>query len=313
MNKHVKSSIGVLVSVVILYFLFQEIAFADIVAEFHKVTWFTIGAVFALYGIMFILRSYQMRALITTDASYPSLFGIAALHNFLNMVLPARLGELSLLYYLRQKKVHIAESASKLLFMRISDIGSVLIAFVAAIAMAGTGTFQPLSVAIGTVLVLALVALILLFLLNIPLLIRAYDFLTKPFPWNVLKRLRAAALHMSWSIRRLRAKQVYASLAASAGIWISKYFVYAVILNALRVPLTHWQIILAITAVAVISSLPFYSFGGFGAIEGTLAGMFVLFGIASGPAIAVAFTLHIIQFTNYIAYGLIGYVLHKTT
>jgi uncharacterized protein (TIRG00374 family) len=313
MNKYGKSIIGILISVVILYFLFQEIAFADIVAEFHKVTWFTIGIVFVLYGIMFVLRSYQMRALITTDASYPALFGIAALHNFLNMVLPARLGELSLLYYLRQKKVHIAESASKLLFIRISDVCSVLFAFIVAIAMVGTGTFQPVSVVIGAVLILALVSLILLFLLNIPLLIRVYDFFTKPVPWNILKRLRAAALHMSWSIRRLRAKQVYASLAASAGIWISKYFVYAVILNALHVPLTHWQIILAITAVAVISSLPFYSFGGFGAIEGTLAGMFVLFGVATAPAIAVAFTLHIIQFTNYIAYGLLGYVLNKSS
>ncbi len=59
---------------------------------------------FILYVLIFILRAIRLNIILEGKVSVRNLLKILFVHNFFNNLLPARIGELSYIYFLKERK-----------------------------------------------------------------------------------------------------------------------------------------------------------------------------------------------------------------
>lgn len=103
-----KITIGLLISGVLLYFLFTFISIDEFLEKLEGANYFLVFLGTAIYLLAFFVNSFRWQAILQANdfrkVSFFSLYRIIAMSTMLNMTLPARLGELSKVYFLMAKE-----------------------------------------------------------------------------------------------------------------------------------------------------------------------------------------------------------------
>ncbi|MCD4760049.1 flippase-like domain-containing protein [archaeon] len=302
MNK--KIIFSVVVSVVLIYFLMSMISLEDLRDSVLKLSLPYVLLALGFYLLSYIFRSLRFLVFLKNDMSFRDIFPIVCIHNVMNYLIPARLGELSYFYLLKRKKIEFGKSVASFAVVRFFDLLVVsIIFFVSLIFMKNV----PESFNGIVPIVAVLVGLLLIFILISPLLYRYFSskLNSKRLFVKKLKEIYDALLV-------IKSKSVLFSLFLfSVLIWFSLYSLMYVLLLDLGIQFSLWQAIIVISFPLIISALPINGIGGYGTTEVAWLIPFLAFGLSKEIAIANGFVIHTFQFALVLLFGLVGYLLYK--
>lgn len=257
-----------------------------------------------------IFRAYQKKILIgNANVNMGDLFMVTLIRNGLNMVLPARTGEISYVYVLKKKfKLPVEIGVSTLVLILIFDLVMVFSLIVIAIIIVGINKYAISSVMI-IVIAVALLAVALLILFFLPKII---GFIIKLLNKiliryrigknRVLQLLYKKLVDINENIIIIQKRRVYwkvylVSLLIRVFKFASYYFIILGIMKPMGYSianLSFWVILLGTVVAEISAVLPTHALAGFGTYEGAFALSFVVLGFPKELSIIVGFNYHLI-------------------
>jgi uncharacterized protein (TIRG00374 family) len=106
----------------ILFFLLKNIKIDDIKEIVNRLNIFYLVIGFLLYIIVYLMRAKRFYFLLKNKISFKKIFVITCIHNFFNMILPARTGEISYSIMLKKDSIRMTDSLSHVVIARIYDL-----------------------------------------------------------------------------------------------------------------------------------------------------------------------------------------------
>lgn len=274
-------------------------------------------AALGVQALIYPLRALRFRALLPAARRPPvvRLVPVTAAHILAANVLPAKLGEATLVLYLqRAASVPAAHGFAVLLVSRLLDFATVAGSLaVACLALGAAGAFPDLPWLTG---------------LGLALLLPALGFAWLGLQSERLVVLSAAALRLTkldrtrvgaWTLRlaeRLRAalaeqtpRHLLAGAAASVPVWLCVFVFYALLARGLGVQDLGLAEATFGAGLAILANLlPVNGFGGFGVQDvGWVAG-FTALGVPAELATSSGLAAHLIYLFHISLFGLAGHV-----
>ena len=303
---------SIIIAVILVAILLTQINLGDITTALTS-----IDPIYIIIGFIFYLCSYIFRALrfyilLNKQISVKDLFSIVCLHNMMNNILPAKMGELSYIYLVN--KIHTkstGEGIATLMVARVFDLITVSLLFlVAAISVKNLTLTTYNALAIFGVF-LALVVLILLNLVYFGA--KFMNTARKIIPRigighnKVISYLLVKGDETVLSLEVIKSKRLIGwTWILSMLVWASLYIVNYALINAMGIKASFESIMFASTFPVFTTILPIHALGGFGTIESGWTIGFMAIGIPKEIAITLGFSLHILTYMYFIILGLYG-------
>jgi uncharacterized protein (TIRG00374 family) len=303
-------AIVVAIGIFLVYFLLKQVNFADVKKAFLNmdIKFLVIGLVIML--IQNIFRAYQKKILIgNPNINMGDLLMVTLVRNGLNMVLPARTGEISYVYVLKRKfKLPVEIGVSTLVLILIFDLVMVFSLIVIAIIIVGINKYA-ISSALIIVIAVALLAVSLLILFFLPKIIGfVLKLLNRLFlryrigKNRVMQLIYKKLVDINENIIIIQKRGVYwkvyiVSLVCRVLKFVSYYFIILAIMQPMGYSfanLSFWVIFLGTVVAEISAVLPTHALAGFGTYEGAFALSFVILGFTKEMSIIVGFNYHLI-------------------
>ena len=289
--------LAVAITIILVILLLSRIELKDIATTLAKIKPLYLLIGFGLYLGSYWLRTLRFHILLKGEVRLRDLFPIVCVHNMVNNILPARTGELSYIFLL--KKLHqrkIEEGIATLIVARLFDFMAISIIFFVSIL-----GVRDLPVVISKVIGIIAGFLVLVVLILISFLYFGDKFIyiarrfavrlklnTRPVNY-VLKKGEEIVQFLEGKTKRT----VLQLFLVSVGLWITSCMLAVVLVTGIRLELTVFEILVCISFLAVITSLPIQGILGLGTTEGAWSIALLLFGVSKEVAIPSSFGLHI--------------------
>jgi hypothetical protein len=259
---------------------------------------------FLIYQSTQFLRGIRLHGALPEDSrpGWLTLFGIVSLHQFLNHVMPVRLGELSLPLFLRRfSGVDASAGVAALVVVRLQEIFVLALLFLLAVASLGRGgsaAHQREWMLIGGGATVGLIV----FRAMLPWLLRqAERALARPARsagprWAphlarlqrfVLGLEEKFALPVPWT------KRLW-FFVLTVAIWLNTFFLFHETLRLNGVHLRFSQTIVGSAFANLTQTLPINTVGSFGSLEAGWTLGFSLMGIDPSVALATGLAMHVL-------------------
>ncbi len=312
-----KYVVGAVITIVLLGILLSMIELETLGYTLGSVNPIYLLLGFMLYILIFILRAVRLNIILENKVSVRSLLNILFVHNMLNNIIPARMGELSYVYFLKEKEnLPLNYGLSSLMIARIFDIIGIAFLFLISFFIV-----RDLPIFVTNCLMLVGVVLGLIFLFIIMLLFyneRFLVFLEKFAKKTRLDRIKYTRMALEKSEETLEnfkiitsKKIIVASFILSLAIWFMASIMTYIFLMEMNVYLSIWKIFIASGIIVITTILPFHSVGGFGTIESIWTATYVALGVSTQTAIATGLGIHLIIVMYFLILGFAGTLMMK--
>lgn len=330
-------AIGIL-TVILIGLLLAQIKLSDIVSAFCKVSFSSLILAFVIYTFCYLARALRFNLLL--EKTVKGMFSIVSLSTMLTDLLPARLGELSYVYFLKQlKESSIGSGLATLVIARLFDLivvgGTFLIAVFLMKNRPPFFTSVIYLIAGLLLILLAILALLMLFQQKFLKIVKRiilptnqnnHQEKTAEFPFTGAQQekkitteqrgIRKYITKIYQELENLLAgfkqlqskKRVIKIFIMSLLIWFFNYSAVYIIINQLGIKVPLIGFIIALTLSMFTAFLPVNTFGNFGTTEGVWTLVMVSFGVPKNLAIASGFGYHIIMLVFASILGFIGYI-----
>ena len=328
---------------ILVYLILLETGIEGLVAIIRGVDRHGLYCFITLSSLALIVRAIRYRELVraiaqeTTVPDFPAFFIITALRNVLVDLFPARVGDLSFVYFANRFHVPLINAATAFGICFALDIIVLLIVvclFIAAAPMLanlgvlGSEPLQVENIYVITVTLVSVVAALLWFLITrLPHLVdHGAEWIRG---WNVRRagdtgqltrittKVEEIASSVAGQIHALQAShRFFALLGLSVALRLIKYSSLYILLVAV---VSQWGYgyrdinpLLSTFAFVIAegaASLPISGFFGFGAYEGAWGMIFSLAHIKIPSVTSVIFAVHLITQMVAYFYGLIGFLM----
>lgn len=249
-------------------------------------------------------------------SSLTRLLPVTGAHGMMAYFLPAKLGEASLIVYLRSAaRVPGATGLAVLLVARVLDLASVAGSLGLACVLLGLGDAYPdlpwmLPLGAG---LLALTAVLAIASLESARLVRLVALALTPFGLartQLGTRLRAAAEKVAEALGEVRGRRLLAGAIASPPIWIGVYLYYGILARALGLDgLDGLETIFGASLAVLANLLPINGFAGFGTQDGGWVAGFCALGAPRDVATSSALAFHLVYIAHICLFGVLGQAL----
>ncbi len=290
-----KKALKWLVVAALLYWLFSGIDIHRLQESLAKLK--PTGILYTFLAVFFsdLVISYRWYYLSRFRHSFISSVEANMLAFFLNIFAPAKLGDLSKIYYMKKKDGHDAKhSASLFLIERLFDVlvlGSMIL-FCALAIVPGYGALA------GAFTILALVGGFFYLLFHYHLFVK---FIKKiPFP-----KARALAFLLLKKIRsNLTRQRLLILFLLTLAVWGSYYLNnYIFFLTATDLDLSLYQIFIASTLAFAVSAIPITP-GGIGTFQAAFVLSLGWYGVSKEDALALSIALQVLYILPATLYSL---------
>ncbi len=298
-----KTFILLALSIILLYFLIKQLKFDETLEAIRNSNpWILIGACF-IYFLSNFFKAVRFRSILGEyRIPFFNLYTITSYHNFFNQVLPARTGELTLVYYLRKiGNTEISRGLHSLLVVRIFDFIIISAFFLCSVIVYFGSRVSMIYVYVGVFfLVLSVVVLfnIQWFFLMLNRVISAF------FRKSGLDNTRAGTfiIEKSATLEKEfttfdKKRYILPLTVTSILVWATLYTLFYVTIVAFGVQINFIQSVVGSTGGVLTNVLPINSFGSFGTLEAGWTGGFLLVGISEQDAIITGFGYHLVSFS----------------
>jgi uncharacterized protein (TIRG00374 family) len=308
---------AVVITLFFVAILFTQISPGDIVKTISQVNLLCLIAGFFLYTGCYFFRSVRFYYLLNREITVQDLFPVVCLHNFINMVLPAKTGELSYIYLVNKHHGRtVGEGIATLLIARIFDIISISALFLVSFAIIVHSLTVNTGFIYWVILVLGLFIVLLFFFLNksrsfLEAFVKLCSFAgiekTRPVNFTVIKGEETVA-----ALETARITKEYSFITIfllSSGIWGCLYAFTALMVIAMGVHAGISAIVFACTFAFMTAILPVQGIGNFGTFEAGWTVGFLSIGVPVELAVSTGFSYHIINVIFNGILGLVGIIL----
>ncbi|MGV7930908.1 MAG: lysylphosphatidylglycerol synthase transmembrane domain-containing protein [Spirochaetota bacterium] len=305
----IKTLVFLALSIALLFFLMRSIDISATIATMANADPWLLLASCGAYLASNLCKSVRYHVMLRDIRVTPfQMFAITSYQNFFNQILPARTGELTLIYYL--KKVggaSLSRGLHILVVTRIYDLIIVAVFFLASVLAFYGDAIRPGLLVIGGICLAISVASLFYLKWLVVFADRAFNATARLLRLDTSRlivkiREKAEPVVREFSDYRT-ARQLPMLVLTSVAVWVVLYiFAYLTIL-AFRVDVGFVQAVVGNTGQVLANVLPVNSFGSFGTLEAGWAGGFMLVGMSSQDAITTAFGYHIV---NFVASGIIA-------
>ncbi|MEA2037366.1 MAG: lysylphosphatidylglycerol synthase transmembrane domain-containing protein [Nanoarchaeota archaeon] len=311
--KYKKRTFAVLISIVILFFLFRIIDFSDIISGLEKLPFEVILLSGFFYTLSYVFRTIRFKTLNKGRISFMEFFPIVCMHNFFVCILPARTGELSYVYFLRKRKIPLEQAISTLIVARVLDILVMLVIVLLTILFIN----KELSV---TWVEVFFPVIILISIISVPFLIlklkeRFVNVLMKlllmlNLKKKIINRITKKTGDSIESLKLIKSKGIFIkSIISTFLIIFSQFGFYYLILYGVGIGLSLSKIIGVVIIAVVMSLIPIQGIVGIGTYEGIWAISLIFAGITKEVAVTTSFVMHIMNILFFAILGLLGFLL----
>lgn len=276
------------------------------------VYWRALGVHLLIYP----LRSLRSQALLAPGIRPPfaRLLPVTASHILASNLLPAKVGEATLVLYLRRAcGVPAAEGLACLLVSRLLDLATVIGGLSAVCLVLGlAGAFPGLEwlVPLGIVLSMATLAVVALSVHSDRAVALASTVLhavrlDRAAPG---KRILEFAGRVELALRGTRSRGLLRGALLSIPIWLLVFSFYAILARGLGLDIGFATAAFGSGLASLANLLPINGIAGFGPMDmGWVVG-FCALGVARDTAIAVGLAAHVVFIFNLALFGLLGHV-----
>lgn len=318
MNRNTLIKIGtVIITLFFVTILFMQISPGDIIKTLTQINPLFLIAGFFLYIGCYLFRSVRFYYLLNKEIPVSALIPVVCLHNLINMVLPAKTGELSYIFLVNKyHDVKIGEGIATLLIARIFDIISISFLFLISFAIVVHSLAANTILVYWVILVLGFfIVLLFLFLdrsrsfLKAGLRFCSYAGIEKTQPVNfVLHKGEETVLALE-NARTTKEYSFNTIFLLSLGVWGCMYAFTALIVIAMNIHAGLFAIFFACTFAFMTAILPVQGIGNFGTFEAGWTIGFLSIGVPTELAVSAGFSFHIINAIFNGILGLTGMVL----
>jgi uncharacterized protein (TIRG00374 family) len=295
-----------IVSIVLLVIVASKIDFSSAIIELKKISLSFLVVSVLVYSFSFLLRALRWKYLIKplAEISFVDSFSIVCVSFLANNVLPARLGEFLRAFLLSKKKgIGKIKSFSTVVVDRVIDGITLIFVFFAIMVFSSS---VPESLQKIMVLPVIVFAFGMGFFVQPSFFRKALSPLFKKIPFVYNK------VHSRLDDIVIGGKAFSQGFGLMAKIWASSFLIWGieatnffVISTGLGIHLSFAQIVLLLVIVAVgsmIPSAPAY----IGTFEALFVFSFLAFGLSAESGIAMAITIHAIEFFCILILGLMS-------
>jgi hypothetical protein len=313
-SKILAKVVTVLITVILLILLLTQINLGDVITTLQNINSIYLIAGFILYTCSYFFRAWRFYILLNRDVSIKNLFDIECLHNAINSLLPARMGELSYIYLLKRiNNKTTGEGVATLVVARIFDFIALIILFFIAIILIEN---------IPKIIMDALwiIAFFAIFLLMVLIMLLSVG---KKFVISIQKT--AERLHcennpaINYLIRKgfetvesldkIQMKTgITALIISSLLIWGVNYIVVYLLMVGMNFQISILLVILGGTFILLTTVLPIQGIAGFGTTETIWTLVFVPLGLSLDQAIISGFCYHIVIILYFMILGIYGWL-----
>lgn len=298
----------------ILAWLLSQISIRDVISMLSNLSYLWAMAGLTCYFITNICRAYRLQILLPNQATHLSdLIAIAIAQSMLNNILPARVGELSLVYFLNKyEDVPLDRAAVVLILARVFDFVAVAAIFVTAAFL----TLRSLPEVASNVIQIVAVFM----LLTVALLLtaaRAGKRLLN-LARGVLERLKLAqhplakfglekTVQIAQAFEVIHSPKRYLNVFVwSLFVWFGTFAWFYAFLKSTGIQVMPTSLVVGSTFAVLSKAVPFISLGGLGAHEAGWTAGFILVGLDKTTAIASGFAVNILTILSSVLLGSLG-------
>jgi len=290
----IASLVGIVILLSLIYYAGFE-KFFNIIIHISPY-WIIISVI--IYAMSWIFRVQRLERF-TRDAGekigFIELFKLLISGYTLNILLPARLGDVATIFYLKMKKIAIGKSTAIIFQLRILDVMALLILSLPVFAF----FFSDTPTWIRTTL------LICIFIIAIPIFSNLLNRLGNKFNNKIFKiasyKVNDAYIHYHEIV--LNKRLLFVSIFISMTIWVFDILTCYTVSIAVASPILITVAIFGVCIANVAKSVPSIP-GGIGVYESALAGILVLFGTPVDIAITIAILDHAIKNMFTLVFGI---------
>lgn len=298
----VRTLVLILFSLILCYLIFRDIQIKDLVAIFTSINPVFLVMALALYCLSNLLKAYRFH-LLMHEFSIPmiKLFTITSFHNFFNFILPARTGELTLLYYLNTiGGVQGGRGLHSLVVARILDLFIVGVLFLGAF-VAFSWSYLPTSLALMALALVVVSFLALIFVNRLVVLGASLLEIVVTKSGAVKVGIIAKVTDKIVGISREFASQDIRShffrlVGVSLAVWLVLYSFFYVIMLAFNIDISFPRAVAGSTGMVLTNVLPVNGVGSVGSYEAGWTAGLMLVGVEQKIATVSSLSAHIVQF-----------------
>ena len=306
--------VAFVITIILVAILLSQVEIGDVVSTLADIDPIHVIIGFILYACSYYFRALRFHILLNKEVRLRDLFNIVCVHNMVNNILPARTGELSYIYLL--KKLHnkkTGEGIATLFVARVFDFISISLLFLVSAFM----MHELPKMIIKSVWVIALFfGLIAIFLIALLLFGKSFLNLVKiffeRFNWDkkhfadYLLRKGEETVESFEKIKISGKILIIVLILNSFGIWLLLYSLNYILVRAMDINLSYFEVVFASTFAVFTTILPIQGIGGFGTLESGWTVGFIAVGVTKEVAISSGFGFHIILWLYFVILGCWG-------
>ncbi len=306
MNRFIPIAITLLLVVIVVRWL----GLGTILRNLSSIGWKGVGWISVLYGISQIIRTLRFRIALKSakDITFGKMFGIVSIHQFLNHVLPARIGEMSFPLMIKKLKgTPIVQTTSVLMLIRAQEIILLGAFFITALLLhggvenkIGSGKIaQNVVVGASSLFVLSLFAFFLIpsFIKLSIRIVRYSAIIGAKIPAIGLFLNKGAEilddLQVAFRQNRLSTLNLQCMFLTIL-MWLTMFILFHMIMLMSGVEISFSQSVIGSSIATVIQLLPVNVFGSFGSLQAGWTIGFVMMGVDAKTALMTGLILHLI-------------------
>jgi uncharacterized protein (TIRG00374 family) len=301
-RKIIVTIVAICVTVIFIAILSTQISIGDIVTTLTLIDPLFLAAGFILYIGGYLFRAIRFYYLNHAGIPVKDLYSIVALNSLMNYVLPARTGELSYVYLVKQLHDRTtAEGIATLFIARMFDVIAIavlfILSFIAVIPLLPSDQ-RTIYWVIG--LLVLFVAVLFIFLYQARAFYRVFSKVVRIFhlhrtrPGEVMLR-KGGEIVTELEKSRSTADYSYGTIFLySMVIWLFFYSFTYILAVSMGIQLTIPAVFFACTFAFVTGMLPIQGIGNFGTFETGWTIGFLSVGAPIDLAISTGFVFHVI-------------------
>lgn len=300
MKRFLKLILSAGLTAALVWFLLKNIEFSDVISAISGASPIYLLLAVAIYFMMMALRAVRFSVLLKSKIPATEMLPVVLVHNFMNNIIPFKMGELSYVYLLKKTgKGSYSHGISTLVIARVFDLLSISLFFFISLLASGkmaaaSGLDKTMPFVFSLVFLLMFILFMLLF--RQTWIKKAAGYFFGMMPGKKIEAIKKKALGLLDIFIEMQSKSIITkAFILSVLITLSGVLFIFSLVQALGYSLPINVLIIAIGIAMLTTSLPIYGIGGFGTVEGAWAIVLSYFGYPIETSIIVSFSSHIIQ------------------
>lgn len=314
MDRKKSKIIATIISLGLVVLLLSNVSLKNVLTTISEIDVKFLVFGFFLYLFSYYFRSLRFYLLLNKSVGINDLMHIVSVHQLASNILPAKLGEFTYVFLLKNThKKTIGESTATLTVARLMDILSISILFFFSITMMkNLPGFIIDALWLISLFDLFIIVILLILLFSGRKLLEQLRKVTNKYGAAKFKTVEFFLRKSTEAVNSLekvnKISTIILCFLFSLLIWIFNYSMLSILFTAMNIEFSFAKAILAASFMLFASLLPIRGIGGFGTSEAFWTMILVPLGLSFESSVIFGFSYHIILTLYYLIIGGLGFL-----